>query len=298
MVLPVGDEAAQQVGAAQQRAVRRGGAAERHVVAAAGAGVAAVEHELLGAQAREARFLVERLDVVLQLVPVGGRMDVHLDHAGIGRHREAAEARIVGRRVALEAHRAAERLRPRDSMAPTSEMKSSSSVHRRQEDVEARPCAPRTVSAVLITSREAPGASLRGLRMLGGLRRLRGLALAERVAAVERILRDVGFLVLGQHLGQRAQRQAIADGRVALDRGTPSRGAAARASSATCVWFGGLAARDGLQRQHVAHAACRCPRRCGRPGGGARPRSACPRRARRRSAGRFASSRRIRHGSS
>ena len=59
VVLPIGDEALQQVGAAQQRAVGRGGASERHVVAAAGAGVAAVEHELLGGEPREARLLVE-----------------------------------------------------------------------------------------------------------------------------------------------------------------------------------------------------------------------------------------------
>ena len=52
MVLPVGDQAAQQVGPAQERAVGRRRAAEHDVVAAAGAGVPAVEHELLGAEAR------------------------------------------------------------------------------------------------------------------------------------------------------------------------------------------------------------------------------------------------------
>ena len=41
----------EQVGAAQERAVGRRLAAEHDVVAAAGAGVAAVEHELLGAEA-------------------------------------------------------------------------------------------------------------------------------------------------------------------------------------------------------------------------------------------------------
>ena len=48
---PVADQAAQQIGPAQERAVGRRRAAQHHVVAAAGAGVAAVEHELLGAQA-------------------------------------------------------------------------------------------------------------------------------------------------------------------------------------------------------------------------------------------------------
>ncbi len=104
MILPIGDEALQHVRAAQHGAVRGGGPAERHVVAASGPGVAAVEHELLGSEAREPRFLVERLDVVLELVPIGGGMDVHLDHARIRRHGEFPEARIVGRRVAFEAN--------------------------------------------------------------------------------------------------------------------------------------------------------------------------------------------------
>ena len=71
MVLPVGEQAAQQVGPAQQRAVGRRRAAEDDVVAAAGAGVAAVEHEFLRAQPRLARFLVEHGGVVDQFVPVG-----------------------------------------------------------------------------------------------------------------------------------------------------------------------------------------------------------------------------------
>jgi len=52
VVLPVGDQAAEQVGAAQDRAVRRCGAADGEVVAAARAGMAAVEGEGLGAEER------------------------------------------------------------------------------------------------------------------------------------------------------------------------------------------------------------------------------------------------------
>ncbi len=111
--LPVADQGAQQVRAAQQRAVRGGRPPDGHVVAAAGAGVAAVEHEFLGAQPREARLLVEERHVVGELVPVRGRVDVHLDHARVRGDREAGDARIVGRRVALEAHRAGERARGR-----------------------------------------------------------------------------------------------------------------------------------------------------------------------------------------
>ena len=48
VVVPVREQAAQQVGAAQERRVGRRRATEHEVVAAAGAGVAAVDHELLG----------------------------------------------------------------------------------------------------------------------------------------------------------------------------------------------------------------------------------------------------------
>ena len=59
MVLPVGDQAAQQIGAAEKRAVGRRRSANDDVVAAAGTGVPAVEHELLGAESGFVRVLVE-----------------------------------------------------------------------------------------------------------------------------------------------------------------------------------------------------------------------------------------------
>ena len=60
MALQIDDEALEQVGPAQERAVGRGRAAEHHMIAAAGAGVAAVDHELVGAEPRQPRLLVER----------------------------------------------------------------------------------------------------------------------------------------------------------------------------------------------------------------------------------------------
>ena len=50
MVLPVQHQALEQVGPAQERAVGGRGAADDDVVAAAGAGVLAVDHELVGAE--------------------------------------------------------------------------------------------------------------------------------------------------------------------------------------------------------------------------------------------------------
>ncbi len=70
VVLPVGDDAAQQVGPAQEGTVGRRGAAEGDVVAATGAAVATVEHEFLGAEARLACFFVERGGDVFQFFPV------------------------------------------------------------------------------------------------------------------------------------------------------------------------------------------------------------------------------------
>ena len=58
--MPVTDQAAQQIGPAQERAVLRSGAADHHVVAAAGAGVLPVQHEFLRAQTALAREFVER----------------------------------------------------------------------------------------------------------------------------------------------------------------------------------------------------------------------------------------------
>jgi hypothetical protein len=102
VVLPEADEALHQIGAAQQRAVRRGRAAEGDVVAAAGAGVTAVEHELLGAQAREPGLFVEDLGVAHQLVPTVGGVHVDLDDARVRRHGELVDAMVPRRLVALD----------------------------------------------------------------------------------------------------------------------------------------------------------------------------------------------------
>jgi len=102
VVVPVGDEAGQQVRPAQEGAVGGGGAAEHEVVAATSAGVAAVEHELLGRQARVVRRFVEEFGVVDEFGPVVGGVDVDLDHARVGRHGQRLQARVARRRVAFE----------------------------------------------------------------------------------------------------------------------------------------------------------------------------------------------------
>ena len=60
MIVPIADEAAEQIGPAQEGRIGGRGAADDDVVAAAGAGVAAVEHEFFGAEAAEMGFFVKR----------------------------------------------------------------------------------------------------------------------------------------------------------------------------------------------------------------------------------------------
>ena len=97
--LPVGQQRHQQVGPAQQRRVGRGDAAQRDVVAAAGAAVGAVDVERLGGQPGLAGLLVERLQLLALLGESGGRRHVDLDDAGVrgDRHRLAAAGPTAGR---------------------------------------------------------------------------------------------------------------------------------------------------------------------------------------------------------
>ena len=110
MALPVQHQALQQIRAAQERAVVGRRAADHDVVAAAGAGVAAVDHELVGAEPRLPRLLVDCRRGGDAVAPVRCRMDVDLDDAGIGRDADDVEARIVRRAVALDMDRQADRL--------------------------------------------------------------------------------------------------------------------------------------------------------------------------------------------
>ena len=60
MALPIEHQAGEQIGAAQERRIRRRGAADDDVIAAARAGVAAVGEELVGPQPRQPRLLIKR----------------------------------------------------------------------------------------------------------------------------------------------------------------------------------------------------------------------------------------------
>ena len=83
MVLPISDQAAQQIRTAQERAIHRRRRAQGNMVAAASASVAAILHKLFGAQPRKVGLVIELDRVVNQLLPTMRRVDVDLDHAGI-----------------------------------------------------------------------------------------------------------------------------------------------------------------------------------------------------------------------
>ena len=102
MILPVAHEAAQQIGATQEGAVFGRLCADDDVIAAAGAGVAAIDHEFLRAEAGLAGFFIKRLGDEDHFVPAFRGLHVHLDHAGVWRDFERVHTRIVGRGIAFE----------------------------------------------------------------------------------------------------------------------------------------------------------------------------------------------------
>src|SRR5688572_26117464 len=69
MVVPKCCETAQQIRTTEEWTIGRSRTAQHDVIAAAGAGVSAIEHELLGAQPRQPRLLIERSRDVDEFVP-------------------------------------------------------------------------------------------------------------------------------------------------------------------------------------------------------------------------------------
>ena len=72
------------------------------MIAAAGAGVTAVDQKTVGAEPDFGGVLIQAEGDIDRLAPVLRRLDVDLDDAGIGRHLDDLDARIVGRPVALD----------------------------------------------------------------------------------------------------------------------------------------------------------------------------------------------------
>src|SRR5688572_7924420 len=60
MMLPVAEEATEQIGPAQEGAVGGRGSADDQMISSAGADVPAIDHEFFRAQSGQARFMVKR----------------------------------------------------------------------------------------------------------------------------------------------------------------------------------------------------------------------------------------------
>ena len=102
---PIDDEALEQVGTPEERTVERRLAADDDMIAPAGSRMLAVDHELVGAEARKPRLLVDRFGGGDAFAPARRGMDVDFDHARIRRDANDVHARIDRRRVALDLHR-------------------------------------------------------------------------------------------------------------------------------------------------------------------------------------------------
>ncbi len=102
---PMDEEALEQVGAPEERTVERRLAADDDMIAPAGPRMLAVDHELVGAEARKPRFFVDNFGGGDAFAPARRGMDIDFDHAGIGRDANDIHARIDGGRVAFDLHR-------------------------------------------------------------------------------------------------------------------------------------------------------------------------------------------------
>src|SRR5947209_14534947 len=105
VALPIQHDALQKIGPAQKRRVRRRRAADDNMIAAACAGVTAIDHEFVGAEPRLARLLVNAARDLDAIAPRRSGMDVDFDHTGIGRYLDDVEPRIVWRRITFDVDR-------------------------------------------------------------------------------------------------------------------------------------------------------------------------------------------------
>ncbi len=198
MPLPVQNETLEQIGTAQERRIRRPAAADHDVVAATGAGVPAVDQEAVGAEPDLGCVFIEAEGDIDRLAPVLRRLDVDLDHAGIGRHLYHFNSWIEGRRIALDMdlhpHFFGGRLHRGDQFEIILEL-----LHRRHEGAE---------NAVADLDRHrgahaaAPELLLLHLLMRRGLGRRGAVIDRQRLARLHRILLDDVGIFLGGNMRQ------------------------------------------------------------------------------------------------
>src|SRR5439155_24809520 len=105
MVIPVAQEAAQEIRPSEPRRVRERRAAESEMIATAGAGMATVEHEFFRCETGFARRVVKKRRSFGQFIPARRRMNVDLDDPRVRSDAKKLESRIARRLVAFEQNR-------------------------------------------------------------------------------------------------------------------------------------------------------------------------------------------------
>ncbi len=197
------------------------------MIAAAGAGVAAIDKILVGAEANLGCVLVKAQGDIDGLAPACRRLDIDLDHAGIGCHLDHLDARVEWRRIALDMHLHLQflggRLHRGDQFQIILEF-----FHRRHE------CAQNAI-ADLDRHRRTHAAALEllllYLLMWGGFGRRRPVIHRQCLARLQRILLDDVGIFLRWNVRQRGDRQP-----------QPQRGIARRQEQVAAPQFPALAA--------------------------------------------------------
>ncbi len=212
MTLPVEQQALQHVRAAQERGIVRAGAADHDMGAAACSGMAAVDHELVGAEPAGARVVIDSRGDGHRLAPVAGRLDIHLDHSRVRRHLEHGQAGVVRGRIAFDPDRRAFRRCVQMGHKLQVVLQPGERGH---EDIE--PVAPGLHRQGRPHNRRFAPAPRR-VRAPGGRNAALAVDLVERRQLAPRLIGidgcDVG-IVLGRDDRELVERQAKADRRIA-----------------------------------------------------------------------------------
>ena len=99
MVLPITEQAGQQIRTPQYRAVCRRGAANHDMVAPARPDMASIHHELFRTETGSARFFVERCGIGNQLIPIARWVEIDLNDSGVRRDFNVIKPMIMRRRL-------------------------------------------------------------------------------------------------------------------------------------------------------------------------------------------------------
>ena len=105
MVMPVADQAAQQIRAPQERGILCLLRTQYKMVATTGAGMTSVHHELLGGEPAFVGVGVQGFGLLHHFVPGPDRLHIHFDHPRVRGDPEMGDPVVRGWLVALQQYR-------------------------------------------------------------------------------------------------------------------------------------------------------------------------------------------------